>query len=865
MIKIAIVIPIFKHSGLLPEAIASALNQKVGVDYAIVLVNDGCPFEETDEVCRQYAISFPGKIFYIHKPNGGLSSARNAGIDFSLKIFPELEAIYLMDADNRISPKLLQTSYDILFSAPADVGWAYSDIDKFGIEDFCDVSGGYNIFEHVLWNFCEAGSMVKRSVFDTGVRYDESMKLGYEDWEFWLQCIEVGFKGIHAPDSGFKYRRRGESMLKDSERHHEEIMSYIKKKHNRLFGLNDFFGLEHKHAPRFAVYLSDTRQFTYLSDVTQDGAIKSYAEFSEGFLSCAIKPEIGVCPPYFIVTNSKIFSLLTSLKVLPGIFLQMQNELDAVNFCQLSLNLKQQRTMEIAIGSTDNQLSTPALLMCKTQLLQQCIKDEDGSWLISLISSHPQPILSSIELNVTANFSPPRAINTREILVSIYSELRNDYKNIYHDFYTKTYVQSLREHLSIPIAYLPKLFQFGHCLPFQRIKGGLNIGIILPVAEFGGVEKVALNYAEVLRKNGHQLHLFVIGRTSAHIPPAFENTFASITFYNDSQLAKYKPSFENNDYFGSPMPTWAEQGDITQALGMLAGMNAVINFNVSEFNSLMGNLRKLGIKTYTSQHLIDRSAFNQPQGSPHQFLAYEHAYDGVLVISRQLYSWFIANGVPSAKLIHIPNAASYPIDNLKLDRLLQERFKRKNDKLQVLYIGRFDRQKGLDRLAAVIQKTNQMGLPIEWRIVGKSILGDELGDNTANEILKPYLHPVAMSPDELNQHFSWANVMIMVSRFEGVPLTILEAGRLGCVILATSVGATEEAFDDGNTGYLFDSEQDDSILIEQMCNRLAQLVADRALLQKLERGAAEYYGQISWEKSMEPFIKELSTLIKDKD
>src|SRR5690348_931593 len=99
---IGVIIPIYKHAGLVPEAISSALAQATRVPFVIVLVNDGCPFPETNIVCQQYAASHPGKIYLINKPNGGLSSARNAGIAFCIRAFASMRAVYLMDADNRI-------------------------------------------------------------------------------------------------------------------------------------------------------------------------------------------------------------------------------------------------------------------------------------------------------------------------------------------------------------------------------------------------------------------------------------------------------------------------------------------------------------------------------------------------------------------------------------------------------------------------------------------------------------------------------------------------------------------------------------------------------------------------------------------
>ncbi len=130
--KVAVLIPAYKHSVLLAEAIESALAQEAPFDIAVVIVDDGCPFPETGEVGRTYALAHQS-VFYLRKANGGLSSARNYGIDFALRNFPDLEAVYFLDADNRITSTAIR---DILEFMKSDdkVDWIYPNIDKFGIE-----------------------------------------------------------------------------------------------------------------------------------------------------------------------------------------------------------------------------------------------------------------------------------------------------------------------------------------------------------------------------------------------------------------------------------------------------------------------------------------------------------------------------------------------------------------------------------------------------------------------------------------------------------------------------------------------------------------------------------------------------------
>ncbi len=64
------------------------------------------------------------------------------------------------------------------------------------------------------------------------------------------------------------------------------------------------------------------------------------------------------------------------------------------------------------------------------------------------------------------------------------------------------------------------------------------------------------------------------------------------------------------------------------------------------------------------------------------------------------------------------------------------------------------------------------------------------------------IEPPKLTPEELNECYGWADVVLVVSRWEGLPLTILEAMRLGAVVCTTAVGAVAEAVSHKETGFL---------------------------------------------------------------
>jgi len=311
--RLAIVIPVYKHSVLLAEAVISALNQKTDFELVIVIVNDGCPMPETHQACLDFAAAAPDRVYYIRQPNGRLSAARNTGIDFVLGVWETAQAIYFLDADNRLLPGALQRACDVLVQNP-EVGWIYPNIDMFGQEWNSDYSGEYSVLRHLEENICEAGSLVRRAVFERGARFDESMRLGFEDWDFWLAAIKLGFRGKHLENFGFRYRRRPESMLSDSERDRPEIVSYINRKHRELFRFENLLALEQEEAPLYGIYTCDTGTVNLTSDPAIEGQSLSATEFFEQYYRARFAPARYARPPFILVIDSCVDGSFTTTR-----------------------------------------------------------------------------------------------------------------------------------------------------------------------------------------------------------------------------------------------------------------------------------------------------------------------------------------------------------------------------------------------------------------------------------------------------------------------------------------------------------------------------------------------------------------------
>jgi len=268
---IGVVIPGYGHPRFLAEAIHSACNQKCSAPVKVVVVDDGCRFMETSEVVASLMVQYPDTLYYTRQPNTRLPGARNTGVRFLLNLVPDLDVVYFLDADNRIEPYSLSAFRKVLGDDPS-VGWAYPDISFFGQVwnaegfDTRETAPEYSKLVHLVGNISEAGSMVRADAFRRGVFYDETMRSGFEDWEFWLSMLDAGYVGVPVHQAGFSYRRRPESMLAGSRRLEESLIAYMRDKHSRLYAPRNLMELEHEEAPSFAVLCVETDEIVFFSD-----------------------------------------------------------------------------------------------------------------------------------------------------------------------------------------------------------------------------------------------------------------------------------------------------------------------------------------------------------------------------------------------------------------------------------------------------------------------------------------------------------------------------------------------------------------------------------------------------------------------
>lgn len=197
--------------------------------------------------------------------------------------------------------------------------------------------------------------------------------------------------------------------------------------------------------------------------------------------------------------------------------------------------------------------------------------------------------------------------------------------------------------------------------------------------------------------------------------------------------------------------------------------------------------------------------------------------DRIICISEHEQQQALQAGLPATKLQRIDNGVGEIDDATAASTTTAHQ----DNIVQYLFVGRLDRQKGLDILLPIIAQCPQARL---W-VIGAPVRGDAALPETWPQNVE-YLG--WRSRADINAYYQAADAVIIPSRWEGFGLVAIEAMRAGTAVIASRRGALPEIVVDEETGQLF--ELDTS-------QQLADLFTHntRASLQRLgQTGRARY-------------------------
>jgi glycosyl transferase family 2 len=353
-VRCAVIVPAWKQARYLAGAVESALAQDIDTGLGIVVVNDGCPEPETDRIGQALRDAHPDRVAYLRQLNSGLSAARNAGLRRAFARWPQVETIFPLDADNLLSPGTLAHLLAMLEENP-DASWASPALELFGIEEGqWALPGPYLPYRQLLMNQCDAGSLVRRQVFAEGIEYDESMRHGFEDWEFFLRATLAGHRGLMAGPCGFRYRRREDSMLSVARRRTDPLESEIHRRHPAPFEPEALLRWEHDEAPRFALVRCDSDDVLLTADCDLQPRRVSVPDYAL-MIAASGRSEpapAGHIPAVTVLTTAAAVERLDATGGLARALFEIQSELRGRGTAGLRLGVGQEGLTGLAVRAS---------------------------------------------------------------------------------------------------------------------------------------------------------------------------------------------------------------------------------------------------------------------------------------------------------------------------------------------------------------------------------------------------------------------------------------------------------------------------------------------------------------------------------
>ena len=217
MPEISVIVPVYKVEQFLSRCVDSILCQSFS-DFELILVDDGSP-DRCGELCDAYQKQ-NSRIHVIHQKNGGLSAARNSGIDW---VFANSASQWLafVDSDDWIHPDYLEVLYTAVQQTSCKIGACgffrtagepipeHQDctVQKLSADDYyCgQIHGGVTA---VAWN-----KLYHRSLFEN-LRYPVG-KLHEDEFTTYLAVYEAGSVGV-TPAQLYAYYQNPEGIMRSS-------------------------------------------------------------------------------------------------------------------------------------------------------------------------------------------------------------------------------------------------------------------------------------------------------------------------------------------------------------------------------------------------------------------------------------------------------------------------------------------------------------------------------------------------------------------------------------------------------------------------------------------------------------------------
>ncbi len=239
---ISVVIPCYTRGLFVHETIES-IQRQTHPHWEIILVDDGAEEPETVAAIETLERQTPPGVRIVREPHRGLPHARNRGFHLARGRY-----VIPLDSDDFLEPEMMEACLRAMRSHPK-AGFAYFDYRVFGDKNFIHHAGDYNLYRLMHENFFSHCLFLRREAWQDVGGYDEWHRFSYEDWQFALQLGAHGWYGHYIPQVLFNYRTHGRGHHYIGIENHDKNWAHMTAGHPSLFSPRGRLNVKRRWAP----------------------------------------------------------------------------------------------------------------------------------------------------------------------------------------------------------------------------------------------------------------------------------------------------------------------------------------------------------------------------------------------------------------------------------------------------------------------------------------------------------------------------------------------------------------------------------------------------------------------------------------
>jgi O-antigen biosynthesis protein len=227
---VTIIIPCYNYGAFIRETIDSVLAQTFQ-RWEIRIVNDGSTDELTKQVLSELNVP---RTSVFHQANQGLAQTRNNGAQMALGKY-----ICFLDADDQIEPTYLEKTLRLLESDES-LGSCYSWVQCFGDSTAIWKTEDLDPFFLKKRNTASSHCVIRKESWEkvkatNGAGFLSKYNGYFEDWVFWIDMLQAGYRGVVIKEPLIRYRIHKNSLGATHKPNFAEMLRTLQEDRKEFF------------------------------------------------------------------------------------------------------------------------------------------------------------------------------------------------------------------------------------------------------------------------------------------------------------------------------------------------------------------------------------------------------------------------------------------------------------------------------------------------------------------------------------------------------------------------------------------------------------------------------------------------------